>query len=135
MPLVQWNHEIQALAPHRSDQPFAIRVRFRRPHRRAQNPQPKGAFELLVQVRREDRIAAMDQELVWMVARNGFSELLQRPARRRMRGHVVVENTAARYLHHDENIDHLESGRDRNQEVTSDDALRMILDESSPVLR
>jgi hypothetical protein len=77
----------------------------------------------------------MDQELVRMVAWNGFSELLQRPLCGRMRGHVAMENTTAPYLHHDENIEHPESGRDRNQEVTSDDALCMILDEGSPVLR
>ncbi len=131
----QRNHEIQTLAPHCSDQPFAIRVRFRCPHRRAQHSRPKRAFELLIQLRREDRIASMDQELVRMVAWNGFSELLQRPLRGRMCGHVVMENPTAFYLHHDENIQHPESGRDRNQEVTSHDALRMILDEGSPVLR
>src|SRR5664280_3496455 len=77
----------------------------------------------------------MDQELVRMVAWNGFSELLQCPLCGRTRGHVVMENTTAPDLHHDENIEHPESGRARNQEVTSDDALRMILDEGSPVLR
>jgi hypothetical protein len=46
-----------------------------------------------------------------------------------------MENTTAPYLHHGENIEHPKSGRDRNQEVTSDDALRMILDKGSPVLR
>src|SRR5664280_896960 len=61
----------------------------------------------------------MDQELVRMVAGNGFSELLQRPLCGRMRGHVVMQNTTAPDLHHDENTEHPESGRDRNQEVTS----------------
>src|SRR5450759_4340058 len=77
----------------------------------------------------------MDQELVRMVAGNGFSQLLQFPLCGRMCSHVVMQNTTAPYLHHDENIEHPESGRDRNQEVTSDDALRMILDEGSPMLR
>src|ERR1017187_2139984 len=77
----------------------------------------------------------MDQELVRMVAWNGFWELLQRPLCGRMRGHVVVENTTAPYLHHDKNIEHPESGRDRNQKVASDHALCMILDEGCPVLR
>src|ERR1019366_964042 len=96
---------------------------------------PKRALELLVQIPREDRIAVMDQELVRMVAWDGFSQLLQRPLCGGMRGHVVMKNPTASYLHHDENIEHPESGRDRNQEVTSDDALRMILDEGSPVVR
>src|ERR1035438_1324562 len=77
----------------------------------------------------------MDQELVRMVAWNGFSQLLQCPLCGGMRGHVVMQNATAPYLHHDENIEHPESGRDRNQKVTSDDALCMILDEGSPALR
>src|ERR1039458_7398662 len=105
------------------------------PISRSQCPEPKGAFELLVQVPREDRIAVMDQELVRMVAWDGFSQLLQCPLCGGMRGHVVMENTTASYLHHDENIEHPESGRDRHQKVTSDDALCMILDEGSPVRR
>src|SRR5580704_13434443 len=52
MALAQRDHEIQAFAPHRSDQPFTIRICFRRPYRRAQHPQSKAAFELLVQVPR-----------------------------------------------------------------------------------
>jgi hypothetical protein len=103
MPLVQRNHEIQALTTHGSDQPFAIRIRLWRAHRRPQDPQPKRAFELLVQVPRENRIAIMDQELVTSVAGNGFPKLLQRPVCGGMRGHVVVENTATANFHYDEN--------------------------------
>ena len=52
-----------------------------------------------------------------MVARDGFSELLQRPVRGRMRGHVIVQNATAPYLHHQENITHLESDVHRNQKA------------------
>jgi hypothetical protein len=51
-----------------------------------------------------------------------------------MRGHVVVENTAAANFHHDENHQHPESGRDRNQKVAGDNSPGMIADERSPVL-
>ena len=100
MSRAQRNHEIQAFAPHRSDQPFAIGTRFRCTHGRAQDPQPKTAFELLVPLPREDRIAVMDQELVSIVAGNGFSQLLQRARCGGVCGHVVMENPTAPYLHH-----------------------------------
>jgi len=37
MPLIERDHEIQALAADRADQPFAERIRLRRPHRRFQD--------------------------------------------------------------------------------------------------
>jgi hypothetical protein len=43
-----------------------------------------------------------------------------------MCGHVVVENSAAPYFDHEEDIERLKSGGDRNQEVASDNALGMI---------
>ena len=42
MPLIESNHEIQALAADRADQPLAERVRLRRPHRRFQDSRPPG---------------------------------------------------------------------------------------------
>ena len=77
----------------------------------------------------------MDQELVRMVAWNGFSELLQRPLCGRMRGHVVVENTAAADFHDKKDEQHLEPDSHGNQKVAGNDPLGMILDEGSPVLR
>jgi hypothetical protein len=42
VPLVEWNHPIQTLATNRADQPFAIRIRLRRPHGRLENRQTHG---------------------------------------------------------------------------------------------
>ena len=70
-----------------------------------------------------------------MVTGDGFPELLPSPVCGGMRGHLVVENTAAADLHHDEDKQHLESDGYRNQKVTGDDSVGMILDERSPVLR
>ena len=70
-----------------------------------------------------------------MVTGNGFPKLLQCPVCRRMRGHVVVENTAAADFHHEKDEEHLEPDRHSNQKVAGDDPLGMILDERSPVLR
>ena len=95
VPLVQRDHEVQTLPSHRSDQPFAVGIRLRRPHWRSQDSQPKRALEFLIQLRREDRIAIMNQELVTMTTRNCFAKLLQRPVCGRMSRHVVVQNAAA----------------------------------------
>ena len=48
VPLVQRNQEIQALSSYRPDQPFAMRIRLRRPNWRAQHSQPKGELQFLV---------------------------------------------------------------------------------------
>src|ERR1700737_3360128 len=67
---------------------------------RAQYSQSERGLEFFVQLRREDRITVMNQELVQTVIRKGFPKLLQRPVCRRMRGHVVVENARAANLHY-----------------------------------
>ena len=73
----------------------------------AQNLQLKDTLKLLVQLPREDRIAVVDQELIRMVAGDGFPELLQCPVRGWMRSHVVIDNAATPDLHHQKNIKHL----------------------------
>ena len=92
-------------------------------------------LQLPVQLPWEDRIAVVDRELIRMIARDRFPELLQRPVCGRMRGHVVVENTAAANFHYDENHQHPEPDRNCNQKVAGDNSLGMIADERSPVLR
>ena len=86
-----------------------------RPHGSAQNLHIKVILQLLVQLPREDRIAVVDQELITMVIGNGFPALLQCPVWRGMRGHVVVQNTAAADFHHEKDQQHLEPDRHSDQ--------------------
>src|SRR3984893_7280510 len=130
-----WDHEIQTLATYSSDQPFAICICLRCAHRCAQYSQSERGLEFFVQLRREDRITVMNQELVRTLIRKGFPKLLQRPVCRRMSGHVVVDNEAATNFHHEEHKQHLESDRDCIQEIAGHDPSGMILDEGPPVLR
>ena len=95
----------------------------------------KITLQFLVQLTREDRIAVVDQEPITVVTRDGFSELLRRPGDGRMRRRVVMEDTTAAYLYHEENIKHPEIGPSRNEEVAGDDPSNMVLDERSPALR
>jgi hypothetical protein len=68
-----------------------------------------------------------------MVTGNGFPELLQCPICGGMRGHVVVQNTAAADFHHEKDEQHLEPDRHGDQKIAGHDPLGMILDERSPV--
>jgi hypothetical protein len=66
---------------------------------------------------REDRFAVVDHELITMVIGNGFPELPPCPICCGMRGHVVVQNTAAADFHHEKDEQHLEPDRHGNQKI------------------
>ncbi len=53
----------------------------------------------------------MDQELIRVVARNRFAELLHCPLCRWMGGDIEVQNASASDLHHHEYIQHSEASR------------------------
>src|SRR3984893_16570232 len=84
VPFAHWDHEIQTLASYSSDQPFAICICLRCAHRRAQYSQSERGLEFFVQLRREDRITVMNQELVRTVIRKRFPKLLQQWRMRRL---------------------------------------------------
>jgi hypothetical protein len=92
---VERDHEIQALSSYRSHQSFTIGIRLRCPDRRTQYSESEGALHFRVQLRRKDRIAIVDEELIGMIARNGVPQLLERPFRRRMSRHIAMQNAAA----------------------------------------
>ena len=53
----------------------------------------------LVESLGEDTIAVMDEEAVVMVRWNRFTQLLQRPFRRWMRGHIDMQQPARGVFH------------------------------------
>ena len=81
MALVEWNQEVETFATKAAAESLAHRVRLRGPHRRTQNPYTQ-ISKTLVDIRREDAVAVVDDEAVRMIARQGFPELLHRPFRR-----------------------------------------------------
>src|SRR5215831_5661170 len=89
MAFVDWNQEVETFAKKAAAESLAHRVRLRGPHRRTQNPYTQ-IGKTLVDIRREDAVAMVDDETIRMIARQRFSELLQRPFRRGMGGDVVV---------------------------------------------
>src|SRR5215467_3174265 len=104
MAFVEWNQEVETFATKAAAQSLAHHVRLGRPHWRTQNPYPQ-IGKTLVDVRREDTVAIVDDETIRMIARQGFPELLQRPFRRGMGRDVLVKNLAGSDLHDNEDIE------------------------------
>jgi hypothetical protein len=64
-----------------------------------------------------------------MISRQRFPELMQRPFRRRMGRHVLVDNLSGSNLYDDEAVEGAERGGDHHEEVASYHGLGMITDE------
>jgi hypothetical protein len=75
MPVVQWHHAVQTLAPQGSNDPFTDRIRHRHPHRRFEHTQshmPDASIQLVG----KNSIPIMDQAPVAVIDWNRLSELL-----------------------------------------------------------
>src|SRR5215472_11871277 len=83
MAFIEWNQEVETFTTKAAAESLAHRVRLWGPHRRPENPYTQ-ICKTLVGMLREDAVAIVDDEAVRMIARQSFSELLQRPFRSRM---------------------------------------------------
>src|SRR5215471_11009204 len=133
MAFVEWNQEVETFATKAAVESFAHRVRRRGPHWRTQNPYAQ-IGKTLVDIRREDAVAIVDDETIRMIARQGFPELLQRPFRRGMGRDVVVENLAGSDLHDNEDVEGTEWGGDHHEEIASHHYLGVVVDEGQQAL-
>ena len=75
----------------------------------------------------------MDREAIRPPVREPFPKLRQRPFRRRVGGHIALQDTSRSEFEHHKHVKELEFGRDCNHEVTSDDRIGMIAHECRPV--
>ena len=80
----------------------------------------------------EDAIPIVNQILVLVGVCDHLSGQLQRPVRRRMRGHVHVRQTARAVLDDDEHVQHPERNSDGYEEVARNDRLGVISQERRP---
>ena len=78
MALIQRNHEIQAFPPDGSDHSFAERIRLWSSDRSLESAYSKGSNRR-VQFGGERRMSIMNEEPVQVIARDRFSQLLDRP--------------------------------------------------------
>jgi len=132
MAFVEWDEKVEALAPDGSDQPFAIRIRFGRADRRFQDPDAE-TLQLGI-TGRENRIAVVEDESVWMIERQKLAELLNRPLGSGMAGHVHIENAPRTDFHGNEDIQDAERCSYRHEKIAGYDPLRVVTDEGCPTL-
>ena len=74
----QGDHEIHAFLPERAQQPLTQCVGLGTLGRRFENLEPQMA-DVLVELRGENAVAVMQQEVVAVVRWYGFAQLLERP--------------------------------------------------------
>ena len=91
VPLADRNQVIQTLAPDRSDEPFTIRIGFRRANWRSDRTHPK-LLQRCIKRRRKNRIAIVNNDSIRMRLGEDFVELLSRPFGSRMRRDIEVQN-------------------------------------------
>src|SRR5688572_6668212 len=91
MPLIERDQEVQAPATQASAEAFANGVGLRRAHWYSQHSHY--GRELTVQFPGENAVPVMNQESIRMTTRERLPELLGGPFRRRVGGHVVMEDS------------------------------------------
>jgi hypothetical protein len=69
-----------------------------------------------------------------VTARERLPELLHRPFRCWVGGHIVMEDSAGAHFHDHEYVQYAECGSDHDEKVTGKHHLGMVADESQPTL-
>jgi hypothetical protein len=88
----------------------------------------------MVQLFRVDPIPVMDQVSVWVLSGQRFAELLQRPFRCGMGGHIVMHDPACSDFHGHKHVEDAEGRRHDHKEVARYNRFGMISDEGHPTL-
>jgi hypothetical protein len=83
---------------------------------------------------RENGVAIAQQVARELIKGKSFTQLLSRPFRRRMRGHVEVDNATPVMGQHQKHVKNLETDGRHGKEVDGDQLLQVILQESAPGL-
>ena len=97
MALTDWNQDVETLTPKTSDQALAKSVAWWAPRGRLQHTQTH-LPHCAIDVSRENRIAAVNQDTVLVLAIKGLAKLLGSPFGCRMRNHVAMQNASGASL-------------------------------------
>jgi hypothetical protein len=133
MPLVEWDHPVETLAPGCPYEAFAVRVRLRRPHRCLQHLE-RHRTNGLVHGRREDAIPIMDEKARRAIQRQTVPKLLNGPFRRGVFGEIPVHDPACADVEDDEDLQSLKGGGHYDEEVAGQYGAGMIAEERRPRL-
>jgi hypothetical protein len=116
--LAERDQPVQALSPYGADQPFTERIRLRRLHERFQDAQTHGR-DGVVHGRGKDPVAVVHQIPMRPLAGDRHAELLDRPRRCGMLGHIPMDNPSRANVEDEEDIEDAERGRDVDEDVTA----------------
>lgn len=116
-----------------SDHPLAEGVRFGASRRRFENFEAEPCH-CGIELRREDRIAVVEQIASRVVGRQGVAELLDYPVCGGMRGRSGVDDASRSDLDQDECVDGAPSNGRGDDEVAGDDGVGVVAHERAPAL-
>src|SRR5262245_39990069 len=131
VPLVHWNHEVQALSADRTNHAFAEGIRLWRANGRSEDHQTH-RLKRSVDTIRVDRVSIVDHKSVRLIARHDHAKLLRGPLCRRMLRDVPVQNATAANFEDDEYVQHAEGRRYDHEKISREHGSRVVPYERTP---
>src|SRR5438128_9549725 len=128
------DYVIEAFAADASDDSLRIRILPRASWSRPHFPNTHSLNSVL-EVLPIDSISITNQIAGRLILRKGFDDLLCRPCRRRMFGHIKVNDSAAFVRQNNEHKQHVQPSRRYGEEVDRHEVAYVIVEEGSPRLR
>jgi hypothetical protein len=131
---LEHDHMVQALPPNGTNHPLDVGSLPRRA-RRGQNFADAQVSHLVLEVLAEDGIAVAQQVAWELVEGKGLPQLLSRPLRGRVRGHLEVNNTTTVVGQNQKHVQDLETEGGHGEKVDGDQLPEVIVQEGAPSLR
>jgi len=128
------NHMIEALTPNGTNHALHVGS-LPRGARRGQDFGNAHVSHLFPEGIAEDSIAVAQQVTRELVEGKGLPQLLSRPFRRRMGGHIAVNNTTMVMGQYQKHVKDLETDGGHREEVDGDQLRDVILQKGAPRLR
>src|SRR3989475_10247996 len=133
MAVVENDQMIEALTTYASNHPLRVRILPRASWNRPHFPNAHSLNSLL-EVLPIDSISITNQIAGCLILWKGFDDLLCRPRRRRMFGHIKVNDSAAFVRQNNEHKQYVQSSRRYGKEVNRHEVAYVIVEEGSPRL-
>ena len=134
MPLAQDEDMVQTLAPDRADEPFRERI-LPRTVGRGEDFIDAHALHSVPERRAVDAVAIAEEVGRRGVVREGLHDLLGRPVRGGVLGHVEVDDAPAMVGEHDEDEEHPQARGGHREEIDGDQVPDVVGEERAPGLR
>ncbi len=133
MAVVENDQVIEALTTYASNNPFGVWILPRASWSRPHFPNTH-SLDSVLEVLPIDSISITNQIAGRLILRKGFDDLLCRPRRRRMFGHIKVNDSAAFVRQNNEHKQHVQPSGRYGEEVDRHEVAYVIVEEGSPRL-